>query len=163
MGLISSILGKKAKEVQSTAVEMGQELTLAVVVADGKKMVNTLIDCSNAVESTVAADLITDVAFAMQALYDDFVMDQRDVKVAEDFIVYHAPKAVAVIEAYTKAMTERTGKPEEMALVEESMRQMKASFETMLAKCEENDNEGLAVQSETLRRILEIETPTLSR
>lgn len=161
MGILKSILGRKAEEVKQGVTDGAAHVELAVILAEGRKLVNKLIDLSNEVTSAKAAELITDTALAMQAIYDDLEKDPRDVKVAEDFIAYHAPKAVEVIALYVRNKQEKTAKPDELALTEETIQKMKTSFEILLAKCLENDNEGMALQSETLRRILELETPTL--
>lgn len=160
MEILKSILGRKAEEVKRGVMNGEAHVELAVILMEGRKLINTLVDLSNETASAKAAGLIADVAFAMQAIYDDLGKDPRDVKVAEDFIAYHAPKAVEVVTLYVN--NKRTNaKPDELALAEDALEKMKASFETLLAKCLENDNEGLALQSETLRRILELETPAL--
>lgn len=163
MGIFSNFVGKTTTAaVQQVAAGVAKVDLLATLSA-GKKQINTLIDLSNEVSRATAADLIIDVAFAMKAVYENLENDPRDVKTAEDFIVYHAPKAVEVIRLYAKGEIDGSSTADEKKATEEVMRQMKTSFETLLAKCKENDVEGFSVQTETLRRILELETPTLSR
>lgn len=161
MGILSKLLGTKAAAVREEAAAGVTKVQLLAALSSGKAQINKLIDLSNEVASTKFADLITDVAFAMRAIYEDLERDPRDLKVAEDFIVYHAPKAVDVIILYAKSEQNGGGTADEREVAEKAMRQMKTSFEILLAKCRENDDEGFAVQTETLRRILELETPTL--
>ena len=161
MNILGRLLGTKVAEVKEEVATGVTKVQLLAALASGKAQINKLIDLSNEVASSKFADLIADVAFAMRAVYEDLEKDPRDLKVAEDFVVYHAPKAVEVIALYANSEKNGGGTDEERDIAEKAMRQMKTSFEILLAKCKENDDEGFAVQTETLRRILELETPTL--
>lgn len=158
MHILRGLFHTKVAVAKEEVAAGATQVTLLAALAAGKNLTNELIDLSNEVASIPVAYLITDVAFAMKAVYEDLERDPRDLAVAEDFIVYHAPKAVEVIRLYVK---NGGGNADEKEIAEKAMHQMKTSFETLLAKCKENDNEGFAVQTETLRRILELETPAL--
>lgn len=160
MEILKNILGRKAEEVKQGVADGAAHVELVVILAEGRKLVNTLIDLSNEVESTKAAGLITDVAFAMQAIYDDLEKDPRDVEVAYNFLTYHAPRTIALVTTYAGALKDVKFSHEERAGTERTLQELITSFQTLLEKCKENDSEGLQFQSESLERLLKMQKQT---
>lgn len=162
MNILSRLVGSTAEKAGEKVVESVEKTQLLVVLAEGRRHLNELIDLGNEVASAEAADLITDVAFAMKAIYDDFEVDPRDVDVAHNFVTYHAPRAVELVTTYVRALAGGTLSDTDRARTETTLRAVIDTCRDFLVKCRENDSDGLEFQAASLQRLLEFQSPALT-
>ena len=96
-------------------------------------------------------------------IYNNLEKDPRDLSVLRNFVDYHAPEFVKLIEEYIRVAStpESLARDKALADCENVMREMTKTFEAFYQKCFENDAEGLAVSSETLKRVGRVERPVV--
>ncbi|MBI2109133.1 MAG: 5-bromo-4-chloroindolyl phosphate hydrolysis family protein [Parcubacteria group bacterium] len=144
-----------------TVMEIPEHMKL---VADGKKHLRKIVELSTQIKDGSVAVLVTELGLVGQKIYDNLVLDPRDVTVVRNFVDYHAPQCVKLIEEYMRVANLQPSDTRDRALAAslKTLHETKDTFEAFYTKCLENDVEGLAVLSETMRRIGQMERPVVS-
>ncbi len=134
-----------------------------VVLRRGQEHVRALAESSVRIEDGAVAVLVAELGVAAQRIYDNLKADPRDLAVVRNFVDYHAPKCAELVEEYRRVAAEPASAARDAALESSIavLRELAETFNVFYRKCLENDVEGLAVLSESMRRIGKIERPVL--
>lgn len=128
-----------------------------------KAYVMRIIALSLKVKKKDVKELVSDIGFIMGKIFENLAKDPRDIGAARNFVEYHAPKCVELVEEYVRVEGGPASSSRDTALLQcvDTLVEIKDTVDAFYKKCLENDVAGLEILSETLRRIGRIERPVV--
>ncbi len=131
-----------------------------VVISRGKEHLKKIAQLLTQIKEKDVCDLAMDLGLAAQKIYDNLKTDPRDLGIVRTFD-YHAQECAKLVENYIYVFDTPASPARDLALAncKKVMQEMKVTFEAFYKKCFENEVDGLAVSSETVRRVGQVERP----
>lgn len=152
---------RKIKTTQATEPSPTPEHI--VIINKGKEHLKRIVELSKTIEDPAIAKLVTELGLTTQHIYKNLASDLRDMSIICNFVDYHAPKCIELIEEYLQVVAQPASSARDESLIAclKVLTEMKHTFEAFFLKCLENDTAELNVLSETMLRIGRIERPVL--